>query len=145
MSFRGRNPDRVPTFANLVQVTSAIGVEDYPAWSPDGRTLAYEAGGSGPASVGGNWDIWVMQVGGGAAINRTADHQGEDRFPVWSPDGRQIAFWSGRDGGGCFVMPALAGAPRKIATSSQLSTSKPASVVGRRHEARLRHRVGRRP
>ena len=118
---RGRNPDRVPTFANLVQVTSAIGVEDHPAWSPDGRTLAYDAGGSGPASVGGNWDIWVMQVGGGAAINRTTDHQGEDRFPVWSPDGRQIAFWSGRDGGGCFVMPALAGAPRKIATSSQFA------------------------
>ena len=119
---RSRHPDRVPTFANLVQVTSAIGVEDHPAWSPDGRTLAYEAGGSGSASSGGNWDIWVMQVGGGAAINRTADHHGDDRFPVWSPDGRQIAFWSGRDGGGCFVMPALAGAPRKIATSSRLSS-----------------------
>jgi Tol biopolymer transport system component len=118
--FRGRNVDRAPTFANLVQVTSAIGVEDYPTWSPDGRTLAYEAGDVSPTSQSGNVDIWVTQVGGGAAINRTADHQGEDRFPVWSPDGRQIAFWSSRDGGGCFVMLALAGAPRKTAASGQL-------------------------
>ena len=66
-----------------------------------------------------------MQVGGGAAINRTADHRGDDRFPAWSPDGGQIAFWSSRDGGGCFVMPALAGAPRKIATSGRLHKSRP--------------------
>jgi Tol biopolymer transport system component len=76
-------------------------------------------------NVGGNWDIWVAQVGGGAAINRTADHQGEDRFPVWSPNGRKIAFWSSRDEGGCFVMPALAGAPRKIAATGPLLPSRP--------------------
>jgi Tol biopolymer transport system component len=101
-------PAPVPQLANPIQVTNAIGVEDYPTWSPDGRTLAYES------NETENWDIWLAQVGGGAAVNRTADYSGSDRYPSWSPDGRHIAFWSDRDGGGYYVMPALGGTPRLI-------------------------------
>ncbi len=36
-------------------------------------------------------------MGGGQAVNRTDDHPGADNDPSWSPDGRQIAFWSDRD------------------------------------------------
>jgi Tol biopolymer transport system component len=57
----------------------------------------------------------VSQPGGDAAVNRTADHVGDDRYPSWSPDGRQIAFWSSRQGGGYFVMPAVGGAASKLA------------------------------
>jgi len=103
----------VPRFVNPIQVTNAIGVEDYPTWSPDGQTLAYAATQSADL-VSGNWDIWVTQVGGGPPVNRTADHQGDDRYPAWSPDGTQIAFWSSREGGGYFTMSALGGVPRKI-------------------------------
>lgn len=77
-------------------------------WSPDNRTVAYESNESG------NWDIWVAQVGGARAVNRTADHTGVDRYASWSPDGRQIAFWSDRDGGGYYVMPALGGPAVKL-------------------------------
>ena len=112
-------PDRfVPPFSNPVQVSSSIGVEDSPAWSPDGRTLAYDAIRSGDL-FGGNWDIWVAQIGAGQPVNRTSDHDGTDRFPSWSPDGNEIAFWSSRDGGGYFVMSPLAGAPRKVALAGQ--------------------------
>ena len=45
----------VPRLANRVQVTSAIGFEDYPAWSPDGRTLAY--------TVGPRWQHSWSQLG----------------------------------------------------------------------------------
>ena len=109
-------PVRPPELASPTQITSAIGVEDYPSPSPDGRTVVYES------NETGNWDIWVAQVTG-EHVNRTADHSGDDdRFPSWSPDGRQIAFWSNRDGGGYFVMPALAGDGQKIiATETRVS------------------------
>jgi dipeptidyl aminopeptidase/acylaminoacyl peptidase len=109
--------------ANSVQVTTGVGVEDFPAWSPDGQTLAFAAEPVGDPSVG-NWDVWVTQAAG-APINRTAGHAGRDLFPSWSPDGMQLAFWSDRDNGGCFVMPALAGAARKIADASPLDPSAP--------------------
>ena len=103
-------PPIVPRFTNPVQITSAVGVEDFPTWSHDGRNLAFEASG----------DIWVAPVGTGQPVNRTADHSGRDTVPSWSPDGSQIAFWSERDGGGYFVMSALGGPARKV-----LSTSRP--------------------
>ena len=107
----------IPQFTNPVQVTNAIGVEDHPTWSPDGRTLAYES------NETGNWDVWLTQVGGGPAVNRTADHAGDDRYVSWSPDGRQIAFWSDRDGGGYYVLPALGGVPtRVVPTAGQAQT-----------------------
>jgi Tol biopolymer transport system component len=73
-----------------------------------------------PVDYSGNTDIWATQVGSGQPLNLTSDHAGADAFPSYSPDGRQIAFWSSRDGGGYFVMPALGGPPRKIIAESAL-------------------------
>jgi eukaryotic-like serine/threonine-protein kinase len=101
----------LPQLANPVQVTNAIGVEDYATWSPDGRTIAYESNQSG------NWDIWLSQVGAATPVNRTVANLGLDRYPSWSPDGRQVAFWSDQDGGGYYVMPALGGGATKLADS----------------------------
>src|SRR3990172_11609268 len=51
----GGGPAPLPRFTHPIQVTSAVGVEDYPSWSPDGQTLAYQS------NQAGNWDIWVTQ------------------------------------------------------------------------------------
>jgi len=51
-------------------------------------------------------------------VNRTAGYAGVDRYASWSPDGRQIAFWSDRDDGGYYLMPALGGAPTKLITTA---------------------------
>ncbi len=101
----------LPRLTNPVQITSASGVEDHPSWSPDGRTIAYSATGTGGGS---NWDIWMRQIGGERAVNRTLDSAGDDRFPVWSPDGTQLAFWSDREGPGYYVMSVLAGGASKV-------------------------------
>jgi Tol biopolymer transport system component len=104
-----------PRFTHPIQVTSAVGVEDYPSWSPDGQTLAYQSNQSG------NWDIWMTQVGSGQHLNRTEDHDGDDYNPSWSPNGREIAFISQRDGGGAYVMSPLTGSPRKVAALAGVS------------------------
>ena len=93
----------VPRLTNPVRVTSAIGSEIDPTWSPEGGRIAYMSDQSG------NRDIWVSQVSGRPAVNLTEDFTGSDFAPSWSPDGSQIAFKSVRDGGGCFLMSALGG------------------------------------
>ncbi len=109
---RGERPAAPgPRLVNAVKVTSASGVEDYPSWSPDGRTVVYQSDQSG------NWDIWVTQVESRQAVNRTADNPTNDLRPTWSPDSQWIAFFSEREGGGYFVMPAVGGKARKVASS----------------------------
>jgi len=103
--------ESMPRLVNPVQVTSAAGLEDYPTWSPDGETVAFES------TQDGNADVWVARVGG-QAVNRTSDYTGFDGTPSWSPDGRYLAFWSGREGGGYFLMPAIGGVPRSVARSA---------------------------
>jgi Tol biopolymer transport system component len=94
--------------AKSAKVTTAMGAEDMPSWSPDGRTLAYES------DQAGNLDIWVTQVGYPQAVNRTADSPDDDMHPNWSPDGQWIAFYSKREGTGYFIMPAVGGKARKV-------------------------------
>ena len=104
----------VPTFTNARQITSAIGVEDSPTWSPDGQTLAYAS------NQTGNMEIWVQQIEGGAPISRTPDSDSSNSNPSWSPDGRNIAFVSSQETGRAYyVMSALGGEARRVmATAS---------------------------
>jgi Tol biopolymer transport system component len=93
---------------NPFQLTSSAGLENHPAWAPDGGRIAYES------DQNGNLDIWVVQTTGGLPVNLTSDHVREDREPAWSPDGSQIAFMSERDGGGLFLMPSIGGLPNRL-------------------------------
>ena len=62
-----------------------------PAASPDGRFIAFAE-----PENGGAPDIRVVSVDG-KAEHRLTDHPAEDRDPLWSPDGRHLAFISTRE------------------------------------------------
>jgi Tol biopolymer transport system component len=62
-----------------------------PAWSPDGRKIAFRS------TQNGNRDIYVMNADGSGKRNLTRN-PARDGSPSWSPDGRRIAFLSDRDG-----------------------------------------------
>ncbi len=104
-----RLPEKTsPPTPTFTQLTSLAGVESFPSLSPDGNTIVY----AGAAS--GNQDIYLQRVGGQKAINLTEDSPVDDTQPAFSPDGTSIAFRSGRDGGGIFVMGATGESVKRV-------------------------------
>jgi Tol biopolymer transport system component/C-terminal processing protease CtpA/Prc len=76
----------------------------YPAISPDGKTIVFTYKG----------DLYRVPSGGGTAVPLTL-HEAHDYMPVWSHDGKTIAFASDRFGNfDIFVMPAAGGQPRRL-------------------------------
>ncbi len=73
------------------QLTSNNTVDMYPAWSPDGKRIAYLSYRSEAS------DIWVIYSDGTGKINLTDDEASEGT-PVWSPDGSRLVFESDRSG-----------------------------------------------
>ena len=79
---------------NLQQLTAHPAPDRHPAWSPDGRWIAFQS-----ERDGGN-AVYLMEADG-ANPKRLAN----GRRPEWSPDSQQIAFVSRREGiGGIFIM-----------------------------------------
>jgi len=101
----------IPSMKTL-PLTSFPGQELDPAFSADGRQLAFAWDGA----AGDNFDIYVKLIDTGAPL-RLTNHPGSDRGPAWSPDGRYIAFTRQYEGGsGLFMVPALGGTERRLVT-----------------------------
>jgi tricorn protease len=89
-----------PVFARNQPVTGISGL----TVSSDGQTLAFSYLG----------DIWAAPSSGGLARRLTV-HPADDRDPVYSPDGRYLAFSSNRSGNmDVFIMEAFGGEPRRL-------------------------------
>ena len=117
----------------LTPITTDEGYEGEASFFPDGETIAYVSDRTG------NFDIFLRQVSGGPDLNITND-PADDVQPSVSPDGRWIAFVSTREsqqgliytnptssltGGDIWIMPALGGAPRKIAANGNFPAWSP--------------------
>ena len=97
----------------VVRLTDLPGLEESPAISSDGRSLAFTA------DVGGKRQLFVQLIGGAPLqITRDAvDHE----YPRWSPDKTSIFYFSaaalGELQGSIWEIPALGGVPRRVVNS----------------------------
>src|SRR6516165_1034388 len=74
---------------NVRRLTSDIGVETLPVFSPDGETLAFTA------EYDGNLDVYTIPVEGGSPTRLTW-HPGPDLVRGFTPDGKAVLFTSPR-------------------------------------------------
>lgn len=80
-----------------VQVTSGDYDDSQPAWSPDGKFLAFASNRTPDADRNYNTDIWVVAADStdqGKTLRQITTNPGADDSPAWSPDGKWITFVS---------------------------------------------------
>jgi dipeptidyl aminopeptidase/acylaminoacyl peptidase len=92
----------VSTDGRVRRLTETRGCEYEPAWSPDGRLIAYTATTRDVTtidSVAEDTHVWVIDaVGGARGRELTAAQDRRARNPRWSPDGADILFLAGDRG-----------------------------------------------
>ena len=87
-----------------------------PAWSPDGKSLAYVSFESQKAVV------WVQDTGSGQR-RMMANFRGSNSAPAWAPDGRSLALALSRDGSTqIYAIAAAGGAPRQLTSNRSIDT-----------------------
>jgi Tol biopolymer transport system component len=107
-----RSPDATEPLS-AVPLTTVPGIARYPSLSPDGDRVAFTWTGA----TQDNPDVYVQQIGSGDPLRLTSD-PGNDFNPVWSPDGRWIAFLRSQSEAGhseVRLVPPLGGPDRKLA------------------------------
>jgi Tol biopolymer transport system component len=113
--FRGHGAIPIAS-SELVPLTGMQGAQDYPAFSPDGNQVAFTV-----HNADGGTGIYTTLIGGEKPLQLTnmSSRNGnwEDCCPVWSPDGKSIAFNRRSEVEHAInLISALGGTPKKIYT-----------------------------
>jgi dipeptidyl aminopeptidase/acylaminoacyl peptidase len=121
---------------NLTQITSGDYDDAHPAWSPDGRLLAFASNRSKPdPDRTYNTDIWVVAANNtdkGTQLTQVTTNPGDDDTPSWSPDGKLITYITQLDPHlfqyathHIAVSPASGGAARVLTQSFDRNATEP--------------------
>ena len=104
-----------PSETRVTRLTDLPGLEESPAISPDGKSVAFTGG------VSGKRQVFVRLIAGGAPLQITRDAV-DHECPRWSPDSSSILYFSpvvsGTVQGNIWEIPALGGAPRRVVNSA---------------------------
>jgi Tol biopolymer transport system component len=96
------------------RLTDVAGLEEYPAISPDGKSVAFVA------DVGTSRQLFVRLLAGGAALQVTRDAR-SPQYPRWSRDSASLLYYAppaeGELQGSIWEVSALGGAPRRIVSA----------------------------
>ena len=101
---------------------------DYaPAWSPDGKWIAFSS------KREGNYDVWVMPATGGKARQLTM-HSADDLVTGWTADGKNVLFTSARETTrypAVYTVSVETGATRLVAKDDEFLGNAAATPDGR--------------
>lgn len=93
--------DRPAEIVRIFPLTGSGGSEQMPAFSPDGRSIAY----CWRQPNEQEWKLYVKLIGAGNPL--CLEDAGPALFPAWSPDGRFVAYYG--TPAGIYTIPALGG------------------------------------
>jgi serine/threonine protein kinase len=110
----GKATEPSPPDTRVIRLTDLPGLEESPAISQDGGSVAFTAG------VDGRRQLFVQRIAGGARLQLTRDPV-DHEYPRWSPDSSSILYFSpavsGAAQGSIWEIPALGGVPRRVVNS----------------------------
>jgi serine/threonine protein kinase/Tol biopolymer transport system component len=118
LAWMGRRSDKLSSAPiqsiRIHRLTDAVGLEESPALSPDGKTVAFVAESEGKRQ------IWIRLLAGGTPLAITkgdVDHFG----PRWSPDGGSLIYYTPGtqpgEAGTIWEIPALGGDTRRLVSA----------------------------
>jgi TolB protein len=105
--------------SDAVNLTKNKAEDLYPAWSPDGKKIAFSSDRDGRSQ------LYVMDADGGN-VKRLAESDDIDRAPAWSPDGKTIIFCRHLGGDPEIFIVSADGAEPKNLTSNNAYDADPA-------------------